>query len=392
MKVLFVSENYYPQTSGVPVVVKYLAEGLVKKGHQVAVVTQSYKNPVKEEVLNGVKIYRKDIYNNYFKIPSGKTHDFINFVLTYNADATVIECTQCITTDLLLPHLSKMKGRIYFHIHGISGLTPGRKLFALKTDIKHTIGNTYNYLRGLRYFHHTLKKAMSCFNATMCLSEIDDGIEYIKMHSRKNYILDNAADNMFFDMEICAQETLSKYTKLENKFYLMSCANYNYIKNQLGIIRQYYQAESSEKVSLVCIGSQNNDYYKECLKLVAEMETQYGHRDVHLLYGVERNDIPAILNKASLYLVGSFLEQYSISIIEAMSQGVPFVSTNVGNASLLPGGIAIENIDKMHDAIDSLLNDKTIYNVYSEAGRKFAYDNCRIDVAVEKLEKIISKP
>lgn len=391
MKILFVSENYYPQTSGVPVVVKYLAEGLVKKGHHVAVITQSYNNPIKEEILNGVTIYRKDIYNNYIKIPSGKIHDFINFVLTYNAEATVIECTQCITTDLLLPHLSKIKGRIYFHIHGISGLTAGRKLFALKTDIKHTIGNTYNYLRGLRYFHYTLKKAMPCFNATMCLSEIDDGIDYIKMHSRKNYILDNAADNMFYDMEICAQETLSKYTKLENEHFMMSCANYSYIKNQKGIITEYYKSESSNSTSLICIGSKKNDYYQGCLQLINELEEQFGHRDVHLLSGVERNDIPAIINKAELYLVGSLLEQYSISIIEAMSQGVPFISTNVGNARILPGGITIDSIDEMHSNIDLILNDHERYQNYSELGRKFAYENCRIDVAVEKLEKIISE-
>lgn len=389
MRILFVSENYFPQTSGVPVVVRYLAEGLAGRGHQVGIVTQSYDNPTEEEFLNEVRIIRFGIYNSIFKSSAGKTKEFVHFVLNYKADVTIIECTQCITTDLLLPHLKDLRGRLFLHVHGISGLTPDRKLFAIKSDFKHTIGNTYNYIRSLYYFGYTFKKAIPYFNATMCLSEIDDGIEYLKKYSRKNYILDNAADNMFFDENICMKNVLHKYTQLENDHFMMSCANYTVIKNQIGIIKQYYQSESSKKMSLLCIGSQNNDYYKECQKLVTELEKKNGHRDVKLLYGIDRNEIPSIINKASLYLVGSLWEQYSISIIEAMSQGVPFISTNVGNARILPGGMTIENIDKMHNAIDTLTTNNALYKGYSESGRKFAYDNCRIEVAVDKLEKIL---
>lgn len=39
MKILFISENYYPNLSGVPIVVQYLAEQLVKD-HDVAVLTK----------------------------------------------------------------------------------------------------------------------------------------------------------------------------------------------------------------------------------------------------------------------------------------------------------------------------------------------------------------
>ena len=391
MKILFVSENYYPQTSGVPVVVKYLSEGLAGKGHHVAVATQRYNNPLKEEKLNGVHIFRFDIYKNFFKNPGGKTKEFIHFILNYKADVTILECTQCITTDLLLPCLDKIGGRLFLHVHGISGLTPNRRLFAVKSDLKHTIGNTYNQIRGLYYFNYTLKKALPFFNATMCLSKIDDGIDYLEEYSRNNYILDNAADNMFFESSMYNREVLSKYTHIENEHFMMSCANYTVIKNQLSMIRQYYQSDASKNISLVCVGSQRNDYYQECQNLVSELEERYGHRDVKLLHGVERKDIPAIINKASLYLVSSTWEQYSISIIEAMSQGVPFISTNVGNSRLLPGGMTINNIDEMHSAIDALISDKVKYNKFSEAGRKFAYENCRIDVAVEKLEKIIKE-
>ena len=389
MNILFISENYYPQTSGVPVVVKYLAEGLYNRGHHVSVATQSHGNPNKNETIAGVSIYRFDIYKNIFKRPSGNTRSYIDFVKEYPADVVIIECTQCVTTDLLLPYLKEIKGRKYFHVHGISGLTPGRRLFTFKSDLKHTIGNTYNWILGEYYFKYELKRAIPYFEATICLSEVDDGIDYLEKYSRYNYILENAADDMFFDSNFCARNILEKYVQLENKKFMVSCANYSYIKNQLGIIRQYYMSESSKRMSLICLGSQANDYYNKCLLLVKEMEVKYGHRDVNLLCGVERIDIPAILNKAYLYLVGSFWEQYSISIIEAMSQGIPFVSTNVGNTRLLPGGVVIDSIDKMHDSIDTFLFNEYRYKKLSDEGKKYAYNNCRISVAVDKLEKLI---
>ena len=391
MNILFVSEDYYPKTSGVPVVVQYLAEGLAQKGHKVSIATKSYATSPKEELVNEVQIFRFNIYDDILKTPRGCTEEFIRFVLNQNADATIIECTQCITTDILLPFVGKIGGKVYFHVHGISGLTPNRKLFAVKSNLKHTIGNTYNYIRSLFYFQYKLKKAMPFFQATMCLSEVDDGIEYLKKYSRKNYVLGNAADNMFFDSHFYENEKLSKYTSLENEKYMMSCANYTVIKNQLDMIRQYYQSKASKNISLVCIGTQNNEYYYECQKLVAELEDKYGHRDVKLLHGIKRKDIPAIINKATLYLVSSTWEQYSISIIEAMSQGVPFISTNVGNARLLPGGMTINVIDEMHNAIDSLLENEHMYQIYSDAGRKFTYDNCRIKIAVDRLERILKE-
>ena len=127
------------------------------------------------------------------------------------------------------------------------------------------------------------------------------------------------------------------------------------------------------------------------MRVVAANEKKYGHRDVHLLIGVDRMDIPTIMKESSLYLVASRCERYSISIIEAMSQGVPYISTNVGNARVLPGGITLIGNDKMFEKIDYLLTNVEDYKKYSEAGREFAYKNCRIDNVVSKLERIIEE-
>lgn len=134
-----------------------------------------------------------------------------------------------------------------------------------------------------------------------------------------------------------------------------------------------------------------NKYYEECEDLVSELNQQIGPRDVHLLSGVERADIPSIIKGASLYLVTSRWEQYSISIIEAMSQGVPFISTNVGNAKILSGGATVNSVDDIYLQIDNLLTNKSLLRNYAEAGKDFAYKNCRIDVVINKLENVMQK-
>ena len=58
MKILFVLDYYYPFMGGSEVLFKNLAEGLVKKGHSVSVVTSKVENSLKKETLNGVKIKR----------------------------------------------------------------------------------------------------------------------------------------------------------------------------------------------------------------------------------------------------------------------------------------------------------------------------------------------
>lgn len=387
MKILFISENYFPNVSGVPVVVKYLAEGLLAKGHEVGVATTSFNDEPLEDNINGVNVFRFNLFLDWKHSYKGDINKCIDFVKHFNADVNIIECSQCITTDVLLPYLKNIKGKKIFHSHGFSGME--LKPFALKGDLKHTIGNTINWLQSKVYFSSTFKKAMPFFDATLCLSEVDSSREYLKQYCKNSHILDNAADNMFFSIDNITHGCISKYASLANEKYLMCCANYTIVKNQKDMIIQYFKSEASKSTSLVCIGSQPTDYYRECVELVENLKKEYGERDVHLLHGVTRSDIPSIMNEASIYLVSSRYEQYSISIIEAMSQGLPFISMNTGNARILPGGVTINDIDEMHKYIDILMTDNAKHKAYSDAGKKFAYENCRIAAVVEKLESII---
>lgn len=389
MKILFIVQDY-KGFHGVANVTRYLAEGLADKGHDVGVLTHLDTGSERNECLNGVQVHKFNIRQNILKLAVGEVKEYVSFVEHYDADVMVFVCTECISTDVLLPSLHKIKAKKVLHIHGCSGQVALQGSMFKKCDgFLHTIGHTYNWLRAKRYFGHYLKKYVNDFDAVMLLSDIDSGKAYIEQNfAHPTYVLGNAADDMFFKDYSLEPNPLFDLVQMKNKCYLVSCANYSVVKNQKGLIHEFFQSKAND-VALVCIGGMDNTYYHECEELVRQLSSEYGEKEVHLLHHVDRSLLPLIIGKASLYLVSSVREEYSISIIEAMAQGVPFVSTNQGVAKLLPGGITIDRLDEMHGVIDKLMNDLRQRNSYADAGKQFAYAHCCRKKAVEKLEGVL---
>ncbi len=93
MKILFVCENYHPHQGGAEVLFRNLAEGLVKQGNNISVVTHRLPRTSKEEILDGVKISRVASLNSRYifsfssilkAIWEARKHDLIQ-TTTFNA-------------------------------------------------------------------------------------------------------------------------------------------------------------------------------------------------------------------------------------------------------------------------------------------------------------------
>jgi len=388
MKILFTAENYYPKMSGVPVVVRYLAEGLSERGHQVHVVTRWGVGCEEVSILNGVLIHRFHIFANYLKKPCGEIEKYISFIKNGNFDAVIFECSQCVTTDAMLSELMYLNNAKIFHSHGFSGLL--LKPFKFSKSIRSIVANTANYILWRKYYSSKFKKHVSYFDITMCLSEVDSSIDYLSRYAKSfPVVLLNAAQDMFFEKNI-KKGNLTKYVNLISEKYYISVANYNEYKNQLGILKEFYKTTIKDR-AMVFVGSTKTSYFKTLLKEKEKLDKKYGAHEIVFLCGVQREDIPGIISDAELYLVGSTFEEFSISLIEAMALGIPFVSTNVGNARLLPGGMTINSIGELHNVILELENDYIKYSSFSQRGKEFANIYCRISNIVDRLEILISQ-
>lgn len=383
-KVLFVSENYFPNVSGVPVVVQYLAEGLVDNGYEVSIATTLHENLETYEILNKVHIYRFYLFQNSLKKYCGDIDTYLQFVKNFTCDVLVVECAHCITTDLLLPCLKQMTCKKIFHSHGFAGLS--YRPFEIKSDFVHTVGNTYNWLRWRFYLKFYLKKFIKDFDSTLCLSKVDSSLSYLKKYSQEVNVLENAVADIFIDKTDEIKPTFPLPSH-----YFVSIANFVEYKNQLGILKEFYLSKASDKYALILIGREFNDYAKKIMSSIDALEKKYGKKDIRVFWGVDRKYIPYIISHSSLYLVGSTFEEYSISLIESMSKGIPFLSTNVGNARILPGGITLNTINDMHIEIDRLCSSVDLSNRLSKQGNLYVNTHCLKSIAVNNVIKIIEE-
>lgn len=386
MKILFTTFSYYPETSGVPVVVQYLAEGLAKRGHNVSVATCMNGHDYKvQEALNGVTIYRFNWGLTLFKKKYGEYQEYIKFVTEFPKDILILECLQCHTTDILLPYLKYMNCNVLLHSHGGPGIN--QKIFRWDTNIIHSIGNTHNWFRWKKYYNSTLPSLSKYIDVVLCLSLCASDLRYMKKYMKRVEILENAANDIFFDKNKLSLD-FSSVLNIKAKKYILSIANYIPNKGQIAIVKAFANIKD-EDYALVCIGSSKNEYYEKVLKEASFISHKYG-KEIHLLTGVSREYFPSIISHASLFVMGSEHEEYPVSLIEAMACRTPFVSTNAGCARILPGGITVMERTELSDFMDAVISNSELSERLRNQGFLYSSRNNRIEEIIKRLECIIS--
>ena len=90
-----------------------------------------------------------------------------------------------------------------------------------------------------------------------------------------------------------------------------------------------------------------------------------------------RNDINVILSESDVYILPSLEEGLSISLIEALSSGIPIIATNVGG-----------NPDVIQDYKTGLLFESGNFNDLSEKIFEYTIDyNLRKDISINCIKK-----
>ena len=91
MKILIVCENYYPHYGGAEVLFKNLAEGFVKEGHRVAIVTTLLPGTKRFEEINGVKTIRNKVSRQDMAKVVGASREMVSRVMKDLEERGVIE-------------------------------------------------------------------------------------------------------------------------------------------------------------------------------------------------------------------------------------------------------------------------------------------------------------
>ena len=386
MRIVFTSFAYYPELSGVPIVIKYLAEGLAKLGHVVTVITRMNGLSLdKQEYLNGVEIIRFNIGQTITKKNTGEIDSYINYVIKVPKDVLVLECLQCQTTDILLPYLSRISCKKILHSHGAPGIL--MKPIAWEGDILHTIGHIHNWIRWKHYYKWTFPKYSKGIDAAVCLSICSSDMDYLSKTVGHVFIAENAAQDPFFNDDSLSEDIVP-LLGIKNKSYILNISNYSDRKNQIQLIKSFTEANLSG-ISLVLIGSKVNQYYFKVKRLVEKI-SQRREIDIVLLHDIDRRYFPRIIKQAKLFAMTSKWEEYPVSLVETMAVGTPFVSTLVGNAHILPGGVTARNESEISSLIRVLISNEVLLFRLSKSSKEYALKNNKLDVVIDNYERILN--
>lgn len=379
MNVLMMVYTYYPYIDGMQKVTQYQAEGLVKRGHNVTIITTTHPDAPDEEIYNGVRILRLH-YVNKHGIYFGNKRDYIKLVIELSSkmDVVIPVGMQAAQTDWILPYVDEILCKKVLYLHGMADFKWHKHNYASVFSVASKIWNNIRW----KTLYYTNIKNMKKFDAIFQLHRFDPACVFCeKHHMEKSYVIENSANDLFF------KDELPRPQNLPNP-YMICVANYLRGKNQKLCLEAFYQS-TVKNCELVFIGGEQTDYLEELKKWNKEFSIKYGEKKVHFLTHIPRVEIANYVKNAEIYLFSSVAEKYPLSIAESMAAGIPFITTEVGCVRYLPGGIIIRNVAEMAYFIDFLLAAPQIAKMYGTAGREYAKKFMNEEANIDLLEKYL---
>lgn len=369
--------TFYPFSNGISSTMGYLAEGLVAKQHDVLVITHKEKALPQEEIINGIRIIRQF---------DGNVNEYIKCIIDNIEpdDVLVNVCVQTPTTDILLPLLENIKcKKKILYIHGIWHFG---FISRDKENLHNYCSKIYNNIKWYIYYFRNAKYFKK-YDVITQLHEMDDGnVFFEKKFGIKSEIMENAADEAFFNKE--DDYEFKKGYELPSE-YLVCVANFSRLKNQEMVLRAYYKSDVD--CEMIFVGADSCGYVDYLKGVEEEIKTSVANikkKKVRFYTDIPRGEIAKFVRNANLYLFGSVGEKFPVSIVEAMAAGVPFISTDVGVVKYFPGGVIVNSVEEMAHNISRLANDKKIHDALSKAGAEYARKRMRISDKVDAFEEI----
>ena len=142
-------------------------------------------------------------------------------------------------------------------------------------------------------------------------------------------------------------------------------------------------------MQLILIGSKKTTYYLKLQKKNLFLRQKYGNRNIQMLIDVPPQKTIEYVKQASIYLMSSLKEAFPISLVEAMAAGTPFVSTDVGVAKYLSGGVVCNTPEEMAYWIDLFFCKPYIRRSLARMGRYRYKKDLMVPAKVELLHRLI---
>ncbi len=243
-----------------------------------------------------------------------------------------------------------------------------------------------SYVNWLLYY--PIEKFLSKYTDTIITINTEDFKRAKKSFYSSNiaYIPGVGIDlNRFKNLAVEKENKKAELKIPANAIILVSVGELNRNKNHKTVIRAISHINDPNIYYLICGKGKLEKYL---LKLIKSRKLQ---NNVRLLG--HRNDIIEILKSSDIFILPSYREGLSLSLMEAMANGLPVICTDIrGNVDLIEEGkggylVQPDDVDGFAQAIKKLCESSSIKEFFSEFNLK-KIQHFSIEKVLTKLKYI----
>lgn len=381
MKILHLVESYLPARNGMQEVVTQLSTRLVKKGHEVTVVT-SFDERRTSETIDGVTVVGFKIGGNYSLGIKGEVDRFFAFLKENEFDIITNFAAQQWATDLVLPILNDLSSRKVFVPTGFSGF--------------------YNPLH--KVYFEKMQEWIKGYDANVFLSNDYRDINFARENDAKNIvIIPNGADKDEFDnSKVTKLEIFNKLNIPSGSFIILTVGSHTGLKghNESMAIFKNLKAKN---IVLCVVGNSQKLTMKYIAKSIAkvlvspfikrikpdcyltcQLKTFLFNISIRsivqskkiLNLNLTRADTISLYKTADLFLFPSNIECSPIVLFECGAAKLPFLTSDVGNSkeiiSWTGGGELMKTVKDGNGDSHVQINEATdqLLNLYNDAEKR----------------------
>lgn len=367
MKILFVLDHYFPYIGGAETLFKNTCEGLTERGHKVNVVTTRLKDTKKQELINGVQVYR------VWTLPLARRYWFTFFslfkVIKEAKKADVIHTTT---------YNSALSARIAGKILRKPNLI----------TILEVLGDDWGRMPGIGKLNaaaHNFFERMVLylnFDRFICISEATrKNVIKCGIPREKTIVNYPGVDYGLFNLKKIDHSLRAKLD-LENNFVYLFFGRPGITKGVDYLVRAASQISTKiPKAKLVMILAQEpKERHKEILDLINKLGLK---NKIMLIDPVARKLLPSYLGLADCVVVPSLTEGFGYSAAEACALRLKIVATNVGSLpEVVSGNYVLVKAKSPNEIM------KGVYRIYKGEYTKSKVKKFTQNKAISRAEAI----
>ena len=425
MKFLLCAEFFYPSVGGVQEVVKQVAIGLTKLGHEVSVATTKLENRSEKEI-DGIKIIEFTIAGNLVRGITGEIQRYQEFVKNSEFDAVLIYAAQQWTCDCLLDCLDNINARKILVPCGFSGFYfPEYQSYfkKLQTDIK-KFDTLIFHSREYRDYEFSLKAGAKN------LAVIPNGAsisEFLNRPTSNNFRMKNGIpEDAFLILTVGSingakghielAESIA-YTQTSKKIFVVLNGNMmpvmkkniiGKVKSELKAMREISIIQGLRRLAwhglrILGLRSYNVKKLQEVVRVINN-GNQKENKSL-IVVDLPRSDLIDCYFAADLFVFASMIEYSPLVLFESAAAGLPFLTTPVGNVEEIikwtgAGRICPANMDEkgyrvvdpveLGKNIDLMIEDEHSRLKMSKSGRENFEKFFNWEVLINDYEKVLT--